>query len=136
MQNLRTRRIEEEIRKSLSRIILEQVKDPRIGELVSIVRVELTKDLKVAKIYVSIFGDDMEKANAMQGLLKASGYLRKELSAELKIRHVPEIHFKLDSSIEHSIAIAGIFKKLSHDKSLASLSNEAKHPAEGTNDPC
>ncbi len=116
MQNQRTRRIEEEIRKSLSRIMLEQVKDPRVGELVSIVRVELIKDLSFAKIHVSIFGDELEKANAMQGLIKASGYMRKELGAELKIRHVPKIQFKLDSSIEHSIAIAGIFKKLSQNK--------------------
>jgi ribosome-binding factor A len=116
MSYQRTRRIEEEIRKSLSQIIIEQIKDPRIGDLVSIVRVELSKDLKFAKIYVSVFGDKIEKESAMEGLVNASGFLRKELSTALKLRHVPEIHFKLDTSIEHSIAVAGIIKKLSQDK--------------------
>jgi len=116
MSYQRTRRIEEEIRKSLSRIIIQQIKDPRVGNLVSIVRVELSKDYKFAKVYVSVFGDKTEKDNAMEGLLNASGFLRKELGAELKIRHIPEIHFKLDSSIEQSIVIAGIIKKLSQEK--------------------
>lgn len=116
MSYQRTRRIEEEIRKSLSHIIIEQIKDPRIGNLVSIVRVELSKDNKYAKIYVSVFGDKAEKESAMEGLVKASGFLRKELATALKLRHVPEIHFKLDSSIEHSLAVAGIIKKLSQEK--------------------
>jgi len=116
MSYQRTRRIEEEIRKSLSRILIGQIKDPRVGNLVSIVRVELSKDLKFAKVYVSVFGDKLEKENAMEGLISASGFLRKELGAELKIRHVPEIHFKLDSSIEHSITVARIINKLSQEK--------------------
>jgi ribosome-binding factor A len=116
MSYQRTRRIEEEIRKSLSHVLREQIKDPRIGDLVSIVRVELSKDIKYAKIYVSVFGDKKEKDNAMEGLITASGFIRKELGSALKLRHVPEIHFKLDSSIEHSIAVAGIIKKLTQEK--------------------
>ena len=116
MSYQRTRRIEEEIRKSLSQIIIQQIKDPRVGDLVSIVRVEVSKDLKFAKVFVSVFGDKTEKENAMEGLVNASGFLRKELAAELKIRHVPVIHFKLDSSIEHSITVAEIINKLSLEK--------------------
>ena len=116
MSYQRTRRIEEEIRKSLSRIIIQQIKDPRVGNSVSIVRVELSKDYKFAKVYISVFGDKIEKENAMEGLVSASGFLRKQLGAELKIRHIPEIHFKLDSSIEHSLVVAGIIKKLSQEK--------------------
>jgi len=116
MSNLRTRRIEEEIRKTLSILLLEQVKDPRIGQLVSIVRVELTKDFRFAKTYVSIFGNEEEKKNTMDGLLNAAGFLRKGLGVSLKIRHIPQIQFKLDTSIDHSIHVAGILKKISQDR--------------------
>jgi len=112
----RTQRIAEEMKKILSLIIREQVKDPRIGDMVSVIRVELSRDLKYAKIFVSIFGDDKDKSNAMEGLLKAAGYIRKELATVLNIRYVPELQFKLDSSIDHSIAVAEILNNLAKQK--------------------
>jgi len=126
MSYQRTRRIEEEIRKSISRIILEQVKDPRVNGLVSIIKVELSRDFKFAKTYVSVFGDTAEKENAMEGLVKASGYIRKELGTTLKIRHIPEIQFKLDSSIEYSIKVAEIIRGLSQGNQEANPKQEDK----------
>lgn len=104
-------RINEEAKKEISAIIRE-LKDPRITKgLCSIVSVDITKDLRWCKAYVSVFGDDNVRSDAIEGLKKASGFVRKELAHRLGLRYTPEIVFTLDSSIEHGAHI----NKLLHD---------------------
>lgn len=114
----RRRRIAEEIRKIVSVSIRENVKDPRINELVSVISVEISKDMRYAKIYISVLGNEIDKQNVMYGLENASGFIRKEIATQLKIRFVPEISFKLDSSIEHSVKIASILNSLNNQKKV------------------
>jgi len=102
----RVDRISEEIKKEVSRIIREEVKDPRIAHMTSITQVEVTRDLRYAKIYVSILGSDEQKNHTMEGLNRASGYIRKQLGRQIKIRYIPELQFILDNSIEYSIEIS------------------------------
>jgi len=106
MSYQRVERIAEEIKKDISRIIRDEVKDPRIAQMASITRVEVTKDLRYAKVYISVLGDEKEKSDTMEGLNRASGYIRKELGRGLKIRYIPELRFILDNSIEYSIEIS------------------------------
>ncbi len=106
MSYQRSERISEEIRKEINAIIRNDVKDPRISILFSIIKTEVTKDLRHAKVYVSVLGTDDEKNQTIEGLKRASGYIRKELGSRIEIRYIPELHFVLDSSIEHSIEIA------------------------------
>lgn len=100
----RTDRISEEVRKHLSDIIRE-LKDPRIPLMTSVVSVSVTKDLKYAKAYVSIMGDEETKKEALKGLKSAAGFIRKEIGARVLLRALPEFHFELDNSIEHGAHI-------------------------------
>lgn len=100
----RTDRISEEVKKHLSDIIRE-LKDPRIPLMTSVVSVSVTKDLKYAKAYVSIMGDEETKKEALKGLKSAAGFIRKEIGARVLLRALPEFHFELDNSIEHGAHI-------------------------------
>ncbi|HHT66094.1 MAG: 30S ribosome-binding factor RbfA [Caldicoprobacterales bacterium] len=106
MAHYRINRISEEIRKEVSDIIRNAVKDPRIAELSSVVKTEVTGDLRYAKIYVSVLGDEVTGKSTLEGLKKAAGFIRRELGKRLDIRHTPELQFVLDRSIEYSIEIS------------------------------
>lgn len=104
-------RINEEAKKEISSIIRE-LKDPRVvNGLCSVVSVDITKDLRWCKAYVSVLGDDTKRAEAIKGLKSAAGFVRKELAHRLGLRYTPEIVFVLDNSIEHGAHI----NKLLHD---------------------
>ena len=107
----RINRISEEMKKIISEIILTELKDPRLPQMVSITSVNVTKDLKYAKVYVSVLGSDEEKNNAIQALKSASGYIRREVGHRIKIRYTPEIIFELDNSIEHGDYISRLIDK-------------------------
>jgi ribosome-binding factor A len=106
MAQYRINRISEEIRKEISAIIRNEVKDPRIAELSSVVKVEVTGDLRYAKIYVSVLGDKDARKNTFEGLKKAAGFIRRELGKRLDIRYIPELDFVSDHSIEYSVEIS------------------------------
>ena len=100
----RTDRISEEIRKHLSDIIRE-LKDPRIPLMTSVVSVSVTKDLKYAKAYISVMGDEETKSEAIKGLKSAAGFIRREIGSRVLLRALPEFSFVLDTSIEHGAHI-------------------------------
>ena len=101
----RTGRISEEIKKEISDIIRNNIKDPRVPELLSVISVNVSKDLRYAKVYVSVFGNDEEKKNAIEGLKSAVGYIRREIGHRMEIRYTPEIQFEIDDSIERGVYI-------------------------------
>lgn len=101
----RINRIAEEIKREISSIIQNDLKDPRLPKLISITAVEVTRDLRYAKAYISILGSEEKKTNALQGLKSAAGYIRREIGHRIQIWHVPEIQFELDNSIERGIYI-------------------------------
>lgn len=107
----RTDRISEEIRKELCNIIRE-LKDPRIPQMVSVTRVSVTKDLKFAKAYISIMGDETVQKDAIEAFKRASGFIRKEIAHRVKLRVVPEFTFVIDDSIAYGSYINEILKKL------------------------
>jgi ribosome-binding factor A len=107
----RITRISEAVKQEMSDIIKKELKDPRIPEFVSVVSVDVTKDLKYAKIYVSVYGTDEEKQNAINGLKSAAGFVRKEIGHRLNLRYTPEIHFELDDSIERGVYLTGLIDK-------------------------
>ena len=103
MASNRLGRINEEIQRELSALI-PTVKDPRVTGLISVTRVETTPDLYYAKVYVSIL-DKTESNGVIKGLKSAGGYLRRELSRTLNLRHTPELIFERDDSIDHGAHI-------------------------------
>ncbi|WP_278682520.1 30S ribosome-binding factor RbfA [Paraclostridium bifermentans] len=111
----RTQRIGEEIRKVVSTMLISGIKDYRINSLISVTDVEVTSDLSYAYVYVSILGGNKE--SSMAGLKSACGYIRKEVGKNVRLRHTPEIIFKIDDSIEKGMYMESLIKKVNEDNS-------------------
>ena len=120
--NNRTRRIAEEIRKIVSTMLINGIKDPRINSLVSVTDVEVTSDLSYAYVYVSILGGDEE--STLEGLKNACGYIRREVGKSIKIRHTPEIIFKIDDSLLKGMYMDELIKKVNNGYKDSSEENE------------
>ena len=120
--NNRTRRIAEEIRKIVSTMLINGIKDPRINSLVSVTDVEVTSDLSYAYIYVSILGGDEE--STLDGLKSACGYIRREVGKNIKIRHTPEIIFKIDDWLLKGMYMDELIKKVNNGYKDSSEENE------------
>jgi len=105
-----------EIKRILSAIFLQDIKDPRIDfSTVSVTRVDIPADISHARINISVLGDETHQNETMQALQKARGYIRTELARQLQIRHAPELEFRLDKSIEHGIHISSLLDELSKE---------------------
>lgn len=105
-------RINEEVKKELSNIIRNELKDPRIHMMTSVVSVEVAPDLKTCKAYISVLGSEAEASDTLAGLKNASGYIRNKLARTVNLRNTPDIIFRLDQSIEHGIHIAHLLDEL------------------------
>lgn len=103
------------IAQELSELMRLRVKDPRIG-FASITGVTVSRDLSVAKVYVSVMGSPEEQRETMRGLRHAAGFLRHELAQRLSVRHVPEITFHLDESIARGARMLELLNQLSHEQ--------------------
>ena len=112
MSYQRIDRISEEVRREVDRIIREDVSDPRVGGTFSVTRAEVTRDLRFAKIYVSVLEED-KQAPMMAALKSAAGFIRRELSHNILIRHAPELTFVQDNNIAYGVHIADVLKKAS-----------------------
>lgn len=110
----RPERVAELIKEEVSRIIHERVSDPRIG-FISITAVELTPDLKHAKIFASVLGDKDDREKTFEGLRSATSFIRGQLGNHLKLRYVPEISFVYDKSIERGSRVLAIMHKLNKE---------------------
>ncbi len=105
-------RISEEVKKELS-LVIRELKDPRLQTgMVSVVNVNVTKDLRFAKAYISVFGDEKAKKGAIEALLGAAGFVRKEIGRRIDLRYTPEFSFVLDDSIEYGSHINQVLKNL------------------------
>ncbi|MBO5143480.1 MAG: 30S ribosome-binding factor RbfA [Clostridia bacterium] len=107
----RTDRIEEEIKKVVSKLIDQGLKDPRLTGLISVTKVEVTKDLKYCKVFVSMLGSK-DQAAAMEALKSSAGYVRREIGANVRMFATPEVKFELDDSMEYGAHIQNIINEL------------------------
>ena len=99
-------RVNEEVMRELSNIIRGEIKDPRIHPLTSVVAVEVAPDLKTAKAYISVLGNEKAQADTIAGLRSAEGFIRGALAKSINLRNTPQITFVLDQSIEYGIAMS------------------------------
>lgn len=104
-------KINEEVRRELSGVIRE-LKDSRIPMMTSVVSVQVTNDLRYAKVYVSVMGDSETQKNALAGLKSAAGFVRREMGRRVDLRCTPEFIFELDHSIEHGAHIDELLKRV------------------------
>lgn len=99
-------RVNSEVQRELSQIIREEVKDPRVHPMTSVMGVEVTPDLKYAKVFISVFGNDEEKETTMEGLKKSASFIRGQLAKRINLRNTPELTFILDNSIEYGVKMS------------------------------
>ncbi len=116
MNERRIGRISEEVKKVVSDAILNDLKDPRISSMTTVTSVKVTNDLSYAKIYISVLGDDQAKEDTIEGLESAKGFIRKEISDRVDLRHSPKPVFILDESIEHGMYISQLIDKVNKGK--------------------
>jgi len=109
----RANRISEEVRRAASEIIYNGIKDPRVDSMTTVTKVEVTRDLSFANIYVSVLGDDKKKQDTLDGLRSAKGFFRKEIGQKVDLRHVPEPIFHLDESTEYALHMNELIQKVS-----------------------
>lgn len=105
-------RINEEIRKIVSAVIINGLKDPRVDSLTSITYVKTTNDLRYTNIYFSVLGDESKKADTLKGLNSAKGFIRHEIGKNLDLRVVPEPIFHIDNQLEDARRINDILKQI------------------------
>ena len=122
----RTNRIGEEIRKIISELIINGLKDPRINPMTTVNSVEVTRDLSFEKIYISVLGDEDEKSDTIKGLDSAKGFIRKTISSNLDLRYTPQLIFVLDESIEEGIRMSKLIEDVNRkqDKDIERKSDE------------
>lgn len=96
-------RMNGEVQREISKIIARDINDPRINPMTSVVSVDVTPDLKYAKVFVSVLGNDEEKEKTRRGLASASSHIRSLLAKSLNLRNTPELTFLIDDSIEYGV---------------------------------
>ncbi len=113
----------------VSDLLRTRVKDPRVG-FASITHVEVSGDLRHAKIFVSVMGEPEEKKSTIEALHHATGFLRHELAVRLTVRFMPEIIFKLDNSIEQGAHILGLIRQMETQDKQPQASGEGAHESD------
>lgn len=114
MENRRNTRLSGEMKKVISEVIRNEVKDPRISELLSVTDVSVTEDLKFAKVFISVYGD---AEPTLAALKSAKGFIRREVGKRIKMRLTPELIFEKDDSIEKGIYMASLINKVIEEES-------------------
>ena len=104
--SIKNTRINGEVQKELSMIIRNEIKDPCIHPMTSVMAVEVAPDLKTCKAYISVLGSKEAKEATIKGLVSAEGYVRRQLARNLNLRNTPEIRFILDESIEYGVTMS------------------------------
>lgn len=104
--SIKNTRINMEVQRELANLIRGGIKDPRISPLTTVVAVEVAPDLKTAKAYISVLGDEEARKNTLAGLKSAEGYIRRELARSVNLRNTPEIKFIVDQSIEYGVSMS------------------------------
>src|SRR5262249_29914893 len=116
MAGVRKERLEELLRREISDIILREVKDPRIG-FVTVTDAEVSNDLSYARVFVSIMGTPEEREASLKGLNSATRFIRGEFGHRIKLRQVPEVSLRLDTSIQQGARIHELLEQVKHEES-------------------
>ncbi|MBS3027046.1 MAG: 30S ribosome-binding factor RbfA [Dolichospermum sp. DET50] len=129
--NRRVSRVAELIKREVSQMLLNGIKDDRVGTgMVSVTDVDVSGDLQHATIFVSIYGTEEAKTETMAGLKSATGYVRSELGARIRLRRTPEVIFMEDHSIERGTKVLSLLNQLEQKRTSSSMDEVAEEMAE------
>ena len=126
--NRRPDRVAEAIREEVATFLAEGVKDPRVVGLVTVTGVDVTRDLRNAKVFVSILGSESERAATLAGLASVASHLRSRIGRALRLRLAPDISFKLDESIARAARIESLLAQINDTPPTGDDSDESKKP--------
>lgn len=127
MASRRIERFNEQLKREITVLVREEVRDPRIGTI-TVTAVEVSADLSVARVYVSVMGDEAAKEESLEGLRAAAPFIRTELGRRLRVRRVPELRFELDRSLEYALKIERLLHEALPERGTGESSPE---PSEG-----
>jgi ribosome-binding factor A len=111
MQGKRLERVNQLVKEEISILLQRELKDPRLG-FVSVTEVETSRDLRIAKVFVSVLGDEAQWAASLAALASARGFIRNWLRQHLDLRVTPELDFRADRSMEHAARIQALLKQV------------------------
>ena len=111
MRQNRAARVGDEIQKIISQLLLTEIKDPRVPMMTSVLEVRMSSDLTHANVYLSVYGSAKEKQECMAAMERASGFIRTQVAKRIKLRVAPELHFKLDESIEKGMELMDLIDR-------------------------
>jgi ribosome-binding factor A len=114
MEFKRSDRVADLLRREIAELLYQGVKDPRVGSA-TIIDAEVSADLRHARIFYYVRGDEVKRREVAQGLEKARGFIRRELGKRLRLKHLPELEFRFDSSLDHGARIDKLLKELNKD---------------------
>jgi ribosome-binding factor A len=117
--NRRPDRVAEAIREEVAMYLAEGVKDPRVRGMVTVTGVDVTRDLRHAKVFVSVLGEEAERADTMAGLAGMAAHLRGHIGRALRLRAAPELTFKYDQSVTHAARIETLLGQLRQEREAA-----------------
>jgi ribosome-binding factor A len=106
----RANRLAEEVRAEVASILASGLKDPRIG-FVTVTRVDLTGDLRSARVFIGVLGDEVQRQKTLAGLSHSAGFIRRELGQRIRIRHVPELEFRYDTGLDATDRVAQLLEE-------------------------
>lgn len=110
--SIKNTRINTEVCHELSKIIREEIKDPRINPMTSVVSAEVSPDLKTCKAYISVLGDEESQKSTLEGLVSAEGFIRRQLAQRINLRNTPEVRFIIDQSIEYGVNMSKLIDEV------------------------
>jgi len=116
MSETRARRVAEQIKKEVGQIISMEMKDPRLAALTSVTDVQVSRDLRYATIYISVYGTPEQQEETMQTISRASGFIRSEIGRRIRLRYTPEITIAQDQSMDYGSRIDRVLKTLQDEK--------------------
>ena len=119
----RTERINEQLREEISTLLTRQIKDPRLNAVISITRVVSSGDLRSARVYISVMGNQETKQSALEGLRSAASFLRRELRNRINMKHTPFLSYQLDDSINEADQLLRLMNKVKTDEPVPETSN-------------
>jgi ribosome-binding factor A len=115
---IRPERVAQRIRRETADILETTLRDPRLGAMVSVTDVEVTNDLAMARVFVSVLEQGEARERAMEALASAAGFIRRQLAPRLGLREVPELRFVLDTSIERGARVEDILRRLAEGETI------------------
>lgn len=111
----RRERVEREITREVAQILLYEMKDPRLG-FMSVTRTKISKDFKIAHVFVSVMGPKKDKLLTMKGLKHSQGFVQKQLGSRLRMRDIPHVELVLDESIEKTFTVTNLIDKVAAER--------------------